>query len=828
MEEPSVIGRYEIRGVIGRGGMGIVYLAWDPLIGREVALKRLILKEFSEAQAEEIRERFKREAHAAGRLNHPFITTVFDVFEQDGEGYIAMEYVRGGSLDRMLSKDALLPLPEVAKIISAIAQALDHAHDRGIIHRDIKPCNILVPESGGVKITDFGIARIEDSRMTREGAMLGSPSYMSPEQILGREIDRRSDIFSLGVILYIMLTGEKPFPGDSLATLSYRIVQENPTPPSQLVPGLDPSLNQIAARALAKNPEQRFQRAGELDAALNAAVQRIAQARADSTFIPPSDKTKTSYPTLTVMPIEDSIPNLSPDRTFTTPPSSVKSPTSVSVGAMRTPSQIQAAPPDSPQTQSKILLPKAGIIALGVLVAVASIYFLTTKVFKFNGNENSASGTAVASELTEEYKPIGIVPRPYILWRDAQKALKAGDAKPARRLLAELTMLMPDDADAHLALGRAFQADGESKDSLKSYRVALQLDPNLRTDPVLIEVMVSLLGTPRGDEASTILAEVVGDPAENALMKAASDSDSNRWKESNRGKQALETLVKIWRVRLDKNPQDMDTRQKIARALYRLERFDESLVEYAIIIKNRPDSAKEIIVNAVELLDNQRFSDNAAQFLIESVGPPALDKLRKIGADRSPRMQKQAHDVIKTILEKQQAAEPNNAQAAFELAFIYFNEGDLQKSLEKLAAALEKNASLAGDLKVLDILMKAIEQKDAELAKKLLIEKVGQNAVAALQKNAAGENYYTRWNSIAVLDALGALGNIDKIELLSLDLTDSKTNCEQKKNAAKLLVESKDTRAIKILRGVTEIKSVRRCGAGFLDEYINQLEGNPQ
>ncbi len=272
---PTQLGRYEIREELGKGAMGIVYLARDPLIGRLVALKTFRLG-FStgDRDIEQFRARFMREAQSAGILSHPGIVTVHDVVERSEEGlaFIAMEYVRGTNLKMLLQGDAPLDLAFVADVISQIAAALDYAHAHGVIHRDVKPANVILTGDGKVKLTDFGIARLDSSNLTQEGQMLGTPNYMAPEQVMGKEVDHRADLFSLGVVLYEMLTGHKPFAGENLTQVSHRIVYEPFTPPEKFVRDLPPAIRAVLTKALDKNPDDRYSTASDLARDLAGAI----------------------------------------------------------------------------------------------------------------------------------------------------------------------------------------------------------------------------------------------------------------------------------------------------------------------------------------------------------------------------------------------------------------------------------------------------------------------------------------------------------------------------------------------------------------------------
>ncbi len=256
------IGRYRIDGEIGRGATGVVYLAEDPNLRRRLAIKVYNLPEgLGPDEERATRERFLREAQAAGALNHPAIVTVYDADEEpvNRRPYIAMEHVDGSSLREVIRLRGPLPHGEALRIAISLADALSTAHEAGVVHRDIKPANILVRASdGSVKLADFGIARLSSSDLTRTGETLGSPAYMSPEQFRGAIVDGRSDLFSLAVVLYEMLCGEKPFSGTDLGSLAYAIVHETPVPVSRREPRLPAGIDGFFERALAKQPDRRF------------------------------------------------------------------------------------------------------------------------------------------------------------------------------------------------------------------------------------------------------------------------------------------------------------------------------------------------------------------------------------------------------------------------------------------------------------------------------------------------------------------------------------------------------------------------------------------
>lgn len=267
--EPDVakktFGRYEVVRSLGRGAMGHVYLCRDPFIARDVAVKSLDYKQFSGSEIERIKSRFFKEAEAAGRLNHPSIVSIFDMGEADDCSYIAMDYVKGTTLDRHTEKDSLLNVDEVFRIVHDVATALDYAHAEGIVHRDIKPSNIMYCASPfSVKIADFGVAKISDNSQTRVGALIGSPLYMSPEQIRGEQATGSSDLYSLGATMYQLLCGELPFKIDNLASLTYEIINTEPKNVRLVRSDLPKLAEDITHKALQKNPQDRYRSAKEL------------------------------------------------------------------------------------------------------------------------------------------------------------------------------------------------------------------------------------------------------------------------------------------------------------------------------------------------------------------------------------------------------------------------------------------------------------------------------------------------------------------------------------------------------------------------------------
>jgi eukaryotic-like serine/threonine-protein kinase len=325
------LGKYQIRRTLGKGAMGIVYEGFDPVIERTVAIKTILPSQLNGTEYVSLMARFKREAQAAGRLNHPGIVGIYeygedmaqDITEDEATmmaaaaretaqrvAFIAMEFVKGRELRDFFEKGERFAPAEVARIMGEMLDALDHAHAQGVVHRDMKPANLIMLESGRIKIADFGIAHLEASELTQTGTVLGTPSYMSPEQFMGHPVDGRSDLFSCGVILYQLLTGEKPFTGESTTTIMYKVLREEPVPPSQLNLSLAPGLDAVIQKALAKAPAQRFQTGHEFALALRAAIGGEVQAPAPAVVHVPQQSNKEA----TVAPASTAVPTASRPR----------------------------------------------------------------------------------------------------------------------------------------------------------------------------------------------------------------------------------------------------------------------------------------------------------------------------------------------------------------------------------------------------------------------------------------------------------------------------------------------------------------------------------
>lgn len=289
------LGRYQLKNVLGRGAMGMVYEALDPRLDRRVAIKTILKSHLlDDSVAADYSRRFVREAQAAARLNHPHIVTVFDFGEEDEVAYIVMEFIEGRELAQHFDNQNFFGLAEAVRILCELLEALAYAHERGIVHRDVKPANVMIDHAGHVKLTDFGVARLAETNADRTlpGTMVGTPSYMSPEQIQGLAVGSRTDLFAVGVILYQFLTHQRPFGGGGQWVVQRKILHEDPLPPTQLVPTLPRIFDAIALRALAKNPEHRFQNAISFANELRLALQTLPAAPRER---PPPD------PDVTVM-----------------------------------------------------------------------------------------------------------------------------------------------------------------------------------------------------------------------------------------------------------------------------------------------------------------------------------------------------------------------------------------------------------------------------------------------------------------------------------------------------------------------------------------------
>jgi serine/threonine-protein kinase len=352
--------------------MGVVYRAQDPAIGRIIAIKTIRLSDLTEpAERERMRDRLFREAQSAGILSHPNIVTIYDILEQDGMAYIFMEYVNGPALEKLLADEQPPDRQTLMAILRQTGAALDYAHKKGIIHRDIKPGNIMIHEDGCAKITDFGVAKIVSQQMTQTGMMMGTPSYMSPEQVQGGAVDGRADQFSLGVIAYEMLTGEKPFVAEYLPSLLYKICREDPAPPQRLNTTLSSQSETVLRRALAKSPNDRYETCSEFIADL----ERALAAKPDWSPLPrgtslnmPTVATSSSVP-MKESESESSVESTPVPVTSGPPVSQVPiPPPPVAPPGSRTPVRLEDS---ESHTVRNVVLALASLVVIGLAVLVA-------------------------------------------------------------------------------------------------------------------------------------------------------------------------------------------------------------------------------------------------------------------------------------------------------------------------------------------------------------------------------------------------------------------------------------------------------------------------
>jgi serine/threonine-protein kinase len=382
------IGRYDVIGELGRGAMGIVYKAADPTIGRQVALKVLSFDSSADEGTHSPQEMFMREVRAAGRLAHPSIVTIHDAFEdaETKSSCIVMELVPGKTLESILLSGHVKTVEQTLDLVRQVAEGLDYAHRNQVVHRDLKPANILVTEDGRIKITDFGIAKV----LAREGVVrtvgvMGTPSYMSPEQVKGGEIDARADLFSLGIILFLMLTGQKPFMGDTAAVM-FKIVYENPALPSSVDPLLTPAHDYVVLKCLAKDRDKRYSSARELLNDLDD-LQHGRQPRSQAAAVPapaPASQTPTAPPTVdqtlattvpilaAMAPLKPSQP-VSPARQVPPPPRLAMQPPQPVVP--RPVQEVEAEVPVAPKAESNAFPIILGVVAVVLVTAAALGYW---------------------------------------------------------------------------------------------------------------------------------------------------------------------------------------------------------------------------------------------------------------------------------------------------------------------------------------------------------------------------------------------------------------------------------------------------------------------
>ncbi|MGI9102944.1 MAG: protein kinase domain-containing protein [Terriglobales bacterium] len=466
------LGRYQITGELGKGAMGVVYKAQDPTIGRVVALKTMRL-DVHGMEAQEMLQRFRNEARNAGVLNHPNIITIYDAGEQEGMFYIAMEFIEGRTLQELLRAQKVLPVEKVIDVLRQVCAGLDFAHHKGVIHRDIKPANIMIEPDGTAKIMDFGIAKGGGSGLTGTGEVLGTPNYMSPEQVKGKHLDGRTDLFSLGVVLYECLTGERPFSGQNVTTIIYKIVNEHPPAPRDLDSTVHSGLSTVVMKALAKSPDERY-------ATGAAFAQDLANYKNMAAAQPAVVPAPAVAPAVAAKPAGAAA--------AAAKPAAVPVLESTVAAAAKVPSQ---APPRKKSP--------AGAIAIGTLAlaVVASVYF---GVMRKPGTPAPAAQPAAApmsvpapsAEAAKTEAPAEAAPESKEASAAPRRSSKAGKPAPAAKAAAPKATPPASSAGAATAnlgalqiasgpIGAAVQIDGRTESSWVTPFGAAKLKPGKHT-----------------------------------------------------------------------------------------------------------------------------------------------------------------------------------------------------------------------------------------------------------------------------------------------------------------------------------------------------------
>ena len=457
MAEIDSIGKFEIRREIGRGAMGVVYEGYDPAIKRVVALKTIRSDQLTGGDPAAVIARFRREAQAAGRLNHPNIVAIYDFGEDNGVWYIAMEYVQGRELKECFETNERFRMPDIVRIMTQILNALDYSHRQGVIHRDIKPANIFLLPDGSVKVADFGIAHIDSSSLTQVGTVMGTPSYMSPEQIMGLPVDGRSDLFSAGVILYQFLTGERPFSGSATTTMQ-KVLKEEPLPPTTLNVQLPAAMDAVVRKALAKRADERFQTAQEFADALRGAAPTAA---ASAMAIP-----ATATPT-TVLPDVAATPAGHADPTIITAPMPPAPPAAV---ATRATAQPPAAPAVTTKATHGLGMPIA-VVAAALVVGAGAWFVYQHQVV--DATKHSAPPSAQSPVASGTSPPVPPAAPP------AVTTVAASKPEPGMLRISAVGLIDPSDPryrNDKTLLQSELRAD--SKSQLVEKAVGMLLDTN--------------------------------------------------------------------------------------------------------------------------------------------------------------------------------------------------------------------------------------------------------------------------------------------------------------------------------------------------------------
>jgi serine/threonine protein kinase len=496
------IGRYKIVAKIGQGGTSHVYKGFDATLNRHVAVKTISA---DMADDPTLQKRFRREAESAARLNHPHIITIYDFGQEQDKLYMAMELLEGVDLKQAIAQGRLRTLEEKLEIMSQICEGLAYAHAHDIVHRDLKPANLYLLPDGQVKIMDFGLARMSGSDMTRTGLVMGTPHYMSPEQVRGEHVDFRSDVFALGCVFYEILTGKKPFDADSIHSVLYKVMQEEPKPVRELAPDMPPVLQQILDKAMAKRPEQRFQSAVEFGQFLERAQEAIASGRGAETLpglVPPSAVPLASAPAPSAPPPPRPEARMAP----------VPAP-----GGGRPESHHSVPPPRRSEgsgsgararSHSRVAAP--GRSPLPFLVAGALIVLTAGGVLWYRSRSGSGSGASSVDTLMQE-----VVRKRVEL---AQRKLEAGDYVDAAQRAEEALNLDPGNAAAKDILTKAREIKDRIDKAVAEARVAPGGTPS---DAARSALWTLLQEAPEHPQAAELLA-----PFETSMRAEATEARS--------------------------------------------------------------------------------------------------------------------------------------------------------------------------------------------------------------------------------------------------------------------------------------------------------------
>jgi serine/threonine protein kinase len=493
------IGKYKILEKIGQGAMGEVYRAHDPILNRYVAVKTISAELGADDQ---LRKRFQREAQSAARLNHPNIITVYDYGEEQGKIYMAMELLDGADLKQSIAKRAPLSLDDKLSVMAQVGAGMAFVHSRGMVHRDLKPGNIHVKPDGQVKIMDFGLARLGGSEMTRTGMVMGTPHYMSPEQVRGERADARSDVFALGCVFYELLTYRKPFDADSMHSVLFKVMQEDPPPVAEVAPGTPAVLGQVVERSMAKDASQRFQNAGEFRTALHRAMQAVASGQGEK-----------GLPDLSLPPPATSGAGASASSASRSA-SAARSGTSAGVARAAAPSSRAPAPaPVAPASSSKApMFAVAAIVA--VMVLVGAFLLLRKPEAAASPSPPPATRPAQVDVLAQELARSQV--------ELARRRADAGDFRDALRQAERALKIDPTNKDAQEIFNtskatldqvekaetaaRQAAAAGDTSRAGDAVWTLLSLDP---VNPAAVEVGLKLEASfrPRADEARKSMTE---------------------------------------------------------------------------------------------------------------------------------------------------------------------------------------------------------------------------------------------------------------------------------------------------------------------------------